>query len=269
MEIVSFWNKCQLGERPFAHPEDRGALNEYGKGVLSLPSLDFATYIESQRFGACAPRDAFHLSLVPVPYTGCLAKADIFVLSLNPGLNPTDYYAEYCVPDFRRQVEANLRQESPNAEFPFLYLNPKFCWHAGFVWWESKLREIATMLAKARSISYYQSLSELSKRIAAVELVAYHSVKFPYSKKMKESLTSSQCARKFVKDSIIPRAVSGKAVLVLTRACQDWELDHEPSENIVKCPNPQNVTFSSKSPGGKAILLRLGIDPKSVKVASA
>ncbi|HTS50255.1 MAG TPA: hypothetical protein VMH05_20050 [Bryobacteraceae bacterium] len=265
MEIVSFWNRCQLTERPFAHPEDREALGKYGGDLLTLDSLDFAAFIGSKRFNREHDQH-FHLSLVPVPYTGSIAKADIFVLNLNPGVNPADYHAEYCVPDFRQQIEANLRQESLNAEFPFLYLNPQFCWHSGFAWWESKFREIATLLAKTRALSYYQSLSELSKRIAAVELFPYHSATFPYGKRMKRELPSSHCARKFVTDTIIPRAARGEAIVILTRGFQDWKL---PAEQIVKCPNPQNVTFSSRSPSGKAILTQLGVDLKSVQAASA
>lgn len=264
MKIVSFWKKCELDDPPFVHPEDRETLDRYGRGVLKLGSLNLMTYVKNSRF--CRERDRhFHLSLVPVPYAGCLAKADIFVLGLNPGFDAADYYAEYSVPDFRRQIEANLRQESLSAEFPFLYLDPQFCWHSGFAWWESKFRDIATILAYKRSLSYYESLSELSKRVAAIELIPYHSISFPYGIAMKRLLQSSRYARQFVCDMVIPRAVKGEAVVIVTRAVKDWALPRTRSKNIIVCPSPQNPSLSRNSKAGKAILLKLRIDRRITK----
>jgi hypothetical protein len=259
MDIVRFWNKCNLAEHPFVHPEDRETLDRYGRGVLTLSSLDFAAYLKSPRFCRVGDRH-FHLLLLPVPYAGCVAKADIFVLGLNPGFNVTDYYAEYCVPKFRHELEANLRQKSSSAEFPFLYLNPRFCWHSGYWWWEGKFRDIATTLARERSYSYYDSLRELSKRVAAVELVPYHSTSFPYRAEMRQGLRSSECARAFVLKTVIPRAVRGEAVVIVTRAAKDWGLGTKGSRGVVVCPNPQNVTLSTDSPAGKAILFHLRVD---------
>ena len=56
-----------------------------------------------------APGDnRLHLGLVPQPFIGDLRRASIFVLLLNPGLSPSDYYGEYQVPSFRRALLANL-----------------------------------------------------------------------------------------------------------------------------------------------------------------
>lgn len=201
---------------------------------------------------------------MPVPYTGCLAKAKIFVLGLNPGFNVTDYYAEYCVPNFIDQLKANLRQESLSEEFPFLYLDPQFCWHSGFAWWERKFRDIATLLAMKRERPYREILSEISKRVAAIELVPYHSISFPYGKRMRRLLPSSQYARDFARKELLPRVNKGEVVLIVTRAVKDWALPQQKSENVVVCPNPQNVSFAVQSQAGKAILLRLGIDPEKI-----
>jgi hypothetical protein len=165
---------------------------------------------------------------VPVPYTGSIADADIFVLNLNPGFKATDYYAECCIPDFRRQIEANLRQETLSSEFPFLYLDPELCWHSAFTWWESKFRDIAWVLAEKRyGGSYYDGLSHLSKRMAAIELVPYHSVSFLDHVALKR-LRSSQLARKFVLENVLPQALVGKAVVVVTFGAKYW--DHRPRE---------------------------------------
>jgi len=90
MRIVEFWSKCPLGRPPFVHPDDRDALETSGPGVLKLPALDFKRFIRSERFGDFEDR-RFHLSLLPMPYVGDLERADIFLLTLNPGCKVSDY----------------------------------------------------------------------------------------------------------------------------------------------------------------------------------
>lgn len=89
-----------------------------------------------------------------MPYVGDLHRADIFLLHLSPGFHFTDYYAEWEVPTFRRRLIRNLRQELDGLEFPFVFLDPEFCWHPGFRWWEEKLRDVATTIrgAEARTL---------------------------------------------------------------------------------------------------------------------
>jgi hypothetical protein len=46
----------------------------------------------------CASHDRrLHLGLLPQPFFGDLRRASIYVLLLNPGLGPDDYYDEYEV----------------------------------------------------------------------------------------------------------------------------------------------------------------------------
>ena len=79
-------------------------------GLLDEPPIgSFEAFIGSERFGDHTDH-RFHLSLLPVPYVGDLARADIFLLQLNPGFSLSDYQ-ELRVPSFKRHLERNLRQE--------------------------------------------------------------------------------------------------------------------------------------------------------------
>src|SRR5215470_16746870 len=98
--LVEFWRKCPLDKPPFVHPDDRPALLRYSKSRPDLPTYRrFHTFVKSSQFGNFSDR-RLHFSLVPVPYTGDLAGAEIFILQLNPGLTLIDYYGECCVPQF-------------------------------------------------------------------------------------------------------------------------------------------------------------------------
>lgn len=239
-DLVSFWHKCP-SDPPFVHPDD---LSKLAKGDLG--HLDFDKYIAGLRF---TPTDSgFHFSLLPVPYVGSMASADIFVLGLNPGFEHGDYYAECCVPEFHRRLVANLRQEPLEQDYPFFYLDPRFCWHPGFGWWERKFRDIVTGLTEMRpGYSYHDGPREVSRRLLAIELVPYHSKQFSGTTK----LASSEQARAFVRNALIPRAEKDEALIVLTRSYRRWSL---PMEHVLSCENPQNPSMSKESEVGKKIL---------------
>jgi hypothetical protein len=76
------------------------------------------------------------------------------------------------VPTFPRRLIRNLRQELDGMEFPFVFLDPEFGWHPGFRWLEEELRDVATIIAKRKyNGRYLDALRELSRRVAAIELV--------------------------------------------------------------------------------------------------
>ena len=54
-----------------------------------------------------------HLGLLPMPFAGRLDRADIFILLLNPGFRPSDYFAEFRDEAFRKAWSDNIRQETP------------------------------------------------------------------------------------------------------------------------------------------------------------
>jgi hypothetical protein len=215
--------------------------------------LDFEGFIISERL---CPKDSdFHFSLLPAPYVGNLAKADVFILQLNPGFSPGDYFAEYERADFKEALKRNLKQEFSGVECPFLFLDPRFCWHPGYRWWEAKLTRILRAVADAQYRgSYLHALKAVSKRMASIELVPYHSRRFRAGQ-LAERLKSAQAARAWVNDYLVPRAQKGKIVIVATYR---WSLrNHRKCVVRVKKSAARGFPLTPKTKAGKLILEQL------------
>lgn len=264
MSLIRFWNDfAPRHGSPHIHPKDADLILKKGRSVLDLPYANFRQFVRSERFGDFKDR-RFHLSLLPVPYAGDLRKADIFILLLNPGFNFVDHYAEYEASQFRARLLQNLRQKNHDAKFPFLYLDPNYCWHSGFMWWERKFREVGKILAEQKyQGSCLAALKELSQRVAAIELVPYHSTSFADHKLVEQGLPSSVAAQNFVKANLLPRAAAGKATIIVTRRPHDWGLAPMRKHRGVICYRgglTRGASLGPRTLGGQAILKRLGLN---------
>ncbi|MEX0838824.1 MAG: hypothetical protein WD034_04765 [Parvibaculum sp.] len=251
-----------MSGRFFVHPDDEPVLGRGGDKHIHKEAVDFESYIRSEHFGKRDSR--FHTSLLPIPYGGDLSRADIFVLLLNPGFSHADYFGEFQMPEFRKRLEKNLAQNFEDEEFPFLWLDPKFSWHSGFVWWEKKLRDVVMMIAEAKyDGSYLDALRDLSRRLALVELVPYHSSHFNGHTLIK-SLPSSRAAKRYVADVLMRGVRTGEKTIIVTRQEAAWDLG-EPTENCViyKGGLTRGASLGPTTPGGAAILRKFNIPPSS------
>jgi hypothetical protein len=191
---------------------------------------------------------------------GDLQRADIFLLLLNPGFNVADYCAEWNVPDFRQRMERNLYQRLEGAKFPFLFLDPELCWHPGYRWWERKLRDVPVVLARERyGGRYREALRELSTRIAAIELVPYHSAAF-HGHRLIHRLASTIQARRHVLTQLRDKALCEQALIVITRKAAAWGLTRS-RRGVIPCGpgHARAASLGSSTPGGIAMLARLGL----------
>jgi hypothetical protein len=59
-------------------------------------------------------RGVIHTGLLPMPFVGSLSRAKVFLLMLNPGLSPTDYFGEFEQPAYRGALRNNLFQSERN-----------------------------------------------------------------------------------------------------------------------------------------------------------
>src|SRR6266849_555603 len=259
MDIVKFWNRLPLGTPPFVHPDDRPILERNGRS-FSDTELNFDNFVKSDRCGAFQDH-RFHLSLLPVPYVGNLVKADIFLLLLNSGFDFVDYFGEWRMTNFRKSLEKNLRQDFRRTNFPFLYLNPEFCWHGGFTWWERKFRDVPTRIAKERFHGrYFDALRDLAHRAAALDPIPYHSISFRQHR-MLRLLPSSQHAQNFARNTLASRANKGNAAIIITRQHKEWGMESPASRTIVTYTGgrTRSASLGHTTPGGKAILAQYGI----------
>ena len=237
--LFRHWDKAALQSAPFLHPADIIPVSQQA-GILS--TADFVRQFEN---GDLSP-SAFHLGLYPQPYLGDLDNADIVILLLNPGLSALDYFIENSQTEFRNEIRATIRGEKRD----HLFLDSNWIWTAGFAWWESKLRGVAQIISKERfSGRYGNTLKDLAHRIAAVQLVPYHSFGFKGSKK----LASSVAAREYVNQ------LDEQQTIIVLRSVRDWQLPDRP--NVIKYPQnlARSASLAPGTPGGDAILRHYGI----------
>ncbi len=248
--LVEFWKRCRLQRPRFIHPDDREKLDS---SQVATRLCDFDAYVKKPEFDK---RD-LNLSLCPIPYSGNIKKADIFILLLNPGLGYTDYWGEQNVRALRDRLRANLYQSFDGIEFPFMWLDPEFCWHGGFAWWEKKLQKTILRLAEIHFRgSYYRAAKSLSKRLACLELIPYHSHSFGAHQLINE-LPSAIKMKEFVKTSLVPLAINDRKTLIATRKTKDWGLlDGHECLIIYEGGQTRGASLGPNTPGGEAILRR-------------
>ena len=217
-QLMDAWQAVDVDSRPIVLRADRQLVAD------DRHSLVFASYDEWLIGGGLedAKNPRFHLGLVPVPYIGDLKHATVFLLMLNPGFEPDDYFAESSMPLYRDAVVRNLRQEFRDCDYPFIYLDPRFAWTSGGKYWRARLEWLARDIMQTQRIGYFQALANLSRRIACLQLVPYHSSQFVFSDL--KDLPSVGLVRAVVAQHLLPAAHRGNVLIVATRRSVDWGL---------------------------------------------
>lgn len=253
-ELIDRWRAYPLEAPPYLLPGDEALL---ASDRWAHPYRSFAEFIQSPAFGVNDKQ--LHLGLLPIPFLGDLLHASVYILLLNPGFAPDDYYAEEHSPEYRRALIRNLRQEHGDAAYPFISLDPRFSWHAGFTYWHGRLGGIASELARKRDLSHQAALSELARATCALELLPYHSASFGLPDGLLDRLASVRLIQQFVHDVLVPRARVGKALLIVTRSAKQWRLSE--SENIVvyQRSETRGAYLGPNTRGGAAICRHLGL----------
>ena len=206
----------------------------------------------------CAPNDTrLHLGLLPQPFIGDVRNASVYVLLLNPGLAPSDYYGEYEVQEYRAALSANLKQRSSDGAIPFLFLDPRFAWHGGFTWWHGKLAKVIAQLSIAWDVSFAEARARLGSALASIELIPYHSAAFRDQGGWLKELHSVTLARAFVGDFVLPRVERGQAIVIVTRKVAVWDLPKHPGVVAYSPSQARAAHLTPESPGGTAILKHL------------
>jgi hypothetical protein len=250
--LATFWQAFQPGDPPFVHPADLAAVAKYAKAVIRT--------VEEHSRRAYFGNEAgmLQLGLLPAPFAGDLGRADIFILMLNPGFEIADFYAG-SQHAYAAATEQTLRQDLSNEEFPFMHLNPEFCWSGGYRWWSKKLHDVARTYVALKGCSYREALATLSQHIASIELIPYHSVSGPSGALSK--LPSAKAALAFVQNELLPTARRGEVTLIVTRKVAAWGIvaDAETAKDIVIYGGgaARGAHLTSTTSGGEAILRRL------------
>jgi len=249
VDLLTEWATWAPQNAPLVLDADRQILESRESGVVTV--ADWQTAYASDDFGKPGDR-RLHLGLIPQPFIGDLRNASVYILLLNPGLSPTDYYGE-TVPSFQSALFANLKQEFGPSRYPFIFLDPQFAWHGGFTWWHSKLAAVIASLATAWDVSFAAARRCLGTTLASIELVPYHSASFKDGGGWLRNLQSVALAQSFVKDVVLPRAQRGNAVVIVTRQVQVWGITPQKGVVLYNQGQARAAHLTPNSPGGEAI----------------
>ena len=256
LRLIEFWREYQPTNAPYIHPKDKAFVeseSEAVPGILREIPEGLHEFSEFPGFGS----PALHVSLLPQPYAGNLETADIIVLLINPGLSFSDYWGEQYCKALRSRLQRNLHQDLSGIEFPFLWLDPEFSWHGGFVWWEKRLREVISKIADTSyKGNYVKALKQLSNRIASLELLPYHSHTSGAPKAIM-NMPSVLAAKETARSVMLSDAHRNKRTLIVTRGSKEWEVtkEQEKPDQVVVYSGGQarGASLSLNSAGGKAI----------------
>jgi hypothetical protein len=255
MDLLTEWEKWEPSGPRFVLCADRDLLESTSNSKRVVNFGSWPAAISAPDF--CQPDDTrLHLGLLPQPFIGDVRRASIYVLSLNPGLEPTDYYGEYEVPEFRSALLATLKQRFNEIAQPFLFLDPRYSWHGGFRWWHGKLSGVIARLRDEWRVSFGKARKCLASEMASIELLPYHSARFKDSGWLGK-LSSVALAKAFVKEAVVPRVERGEAIAIVLRKAGIWELPPIPGVIEYSGRHAQGARLGPDSPGGRAIIERL------------
>jgi len=248
-DLLSAWRGIPLTKPPYILEGDRI------EGFCH-PYRCFTDYIRDPNFGdVSVSSNKFHSGLIPIPYSGNIQRAKIYILTLNPGFGPHDYYAESYDKSFRDARIQQLRQQKLDKDFPFMGLNPSFLWHSKY--WIKRFGDIIHIIKKQKkNVSYTSALSLLSQSIACLEYIPYHSISFGLKKAVINGMRSPKIVKAFVDDYVIPRVIKGDAFIIVTRNVDLWlSKEQQKLKNVVtyNATESRAAYLNSKSRGGKII----------------
>lgn len=250
-DLISAWRSLPLETPPYVLPSDLAVLGDSDRHSVTFGSWE--TYLEGCLEKATDSR--FHLGLLPQPWHGDLLEATVFILMLNPGLGPGDYFGEYRVPAFRAALISNIRQEA-NRGYPLISLNPEFSWHSGADYWRTRLHWLARSIAREQGITNQAGVSLLARRVCCVQLVPYHSTVYGLSTRLLHLLESTRMVKAFVREHLISRP---ELLILVTRQTREWDLPD--GKNVIKYEGTETraAHLSPRSRGGQALAVHFGL----------
>ncbi len=257
MDLLESWAHWRQESAPYVLDQDQAVLESTRSSMATVTRTSWEDASASPEF--CGPDDSlFHLGLLPQPFFGDVLHAKVYVLLLNPGLGPQDYYGEYKVPDYREALLANLQQRYIDGGSSFLFLDPRYAWHSGFGWWHGKLVRLIQEIANSWQVSLSEARARLASLMASIELVPYHSRRFKDPDRWLSSLHSVKLAREFVKECVLPRANRGEAIVIVTRKVAEWGDLKGRGVITYNSTQARAAHLTPESAGGRAILDHLG-----------
>jgi len=207
-------------------------------------------YVNSKYFGITTD-SKLHLGISPHPYAGNLERAKIFILSLNPGLHPGEYILDID-PKFIEIHNKNLRQEE--MDYPFYFLNPYLSIHPGYTYWFKKFRDLINEIKDHIGIKWVEAQKRLSRLVATLELVPYHSQTYGLTDSILRELKSVKVMKDFVNTILVPKAEKKEILIIITRKIGYWGLKESDNIILYKSNETQSASLGRNSRAFKPMM---------------
>ncbi len=255
--LIDHWRKVDGALGDWIHPDDRSVLSSprwSGKVRWDVPADQREVIREHLR-----QPSRLQAGLIPQPYLGDLRSADIVLCLLNPGVDPSNYLSERKGSEARRQKLATLHQHMDDLASPFYPVDPEVANTGAFGWWWPRFVKLAEPLMD-EGLSFDESMQTLSRRIACVEIVPYHSRNGdPISASMIAALPSSRLAI----DCVRYKAEQG-AQVILFRSHASWGLKDDGEHIRIATDATRSIVLGKATQAGQIIKRRLRPDPRSL-----
>jgi len=262
-ELIESWRACMCQDGVYVHPDDAALLSDVDQFYRFN---GFESFIESTAFGRRSD-GGVHLGLVPRPYYGDVSRASVFLLMLNPGFIPLNYYAEETCREFRDALVGTLRQEAFDPSYPFLDLNPRWSWASTY--WRRKLADIVDACRTKQRVSHADALAFLAREVCPLQLFPYHSARFSIPKKLARRLGSAKLMVKFVREALLPEAKADKVLLIVTRQAEEWGLNSQRNIVVYQGFETRAAHLTRNSRGGREIVRFLSLQAEQQHRADA
>jgi hypothetical protein len=258
VDLLKAWKQWEMRSPPYVLEADRPHLETAKSRNAITQWSNWPRYLADENFGERGDTN-LHLGLIPQPFIGNIKTAKIYILLLNPGLGPHDYFGEFKVRTFKNSLLNNLKQDFSQSDYPFMFLDPQYSWHGGFQRWNGKLAGVIEALAKHQGGSLAGARNQLSRDLASIELLPYHSGSFRDHGGWLNGLPSVQLARDFVRTWVLPKVKTGRAIVVVTRKVSLWGISSQKGVVVYKPQEARSAHLTPNSPGGRAILKAYGV----------
>jgi hypothetical protein len=242
-ELMTTWGEANLSTPPYVLSGDEEILN-FGQDHSEETFIHSGLYLDEPT--------GFHLQLIPCPYCGPIGTASVYILMLNPGFGLLDMYAEKTSEELRNELIQQLSGNRRN-----LFFDPRFFWTGGFEYWLRKFKTIIHQVANEVHISAKEAMQFISREVAFLELVPYHSQRFSLNPVVMHRLRSVKLMKSFVEDVVLKRTENNEATVIVTRKAKDWGLNEDNDIVVYSQHEARGAHISIKTRGGRAICDRL------------
>ena len=177
-----------------------------------------------------------HVNLFPYPFVGNIEHASVVILFGNPGFAPTDYLDEHCNPTHMQACIDNISGRAKS----FFVLERDSKGTGGYDYWRPRFKTLVGELANELSIKRNEAFRIATRNIALIEAGAYHSKSNPGQ--WLDNLPSSQIAREFVHQKLLPRAREREILIFVWRRASHWDIQSKLPGVIVRPTNQARLS---------------------------